>query len=262
MLSSQDTVREAGLDAAALKPREVDLMGLDDLPFSRIVVDFEGAAYVPAAATLQRLADAIDLRVTIPVRADGYDPLGDDSGWSAIPENAGVVLVAGNPAYLSAAERRRRIAPRLAAALERVPDAWVGTEGIERLALATGATQFELLGPDTERAFRDLRTAGFEGGLAVYAPVVLDDDEDGVLDAVGAYAARRRPVAKALPTGAVTNGTATDRTREVLLAACEDYALAGGLGAIRERVDALRQAGADHVVGYPARGLDEFRTTP
>ena len=259
MLSSAATVREAGLDGAALKPREVDLDGLSDLPFRRITVDFEGAAHVPSPATLRRLADAAELRVTVPVRADGYDPLGDDRRWDDLPAGAAVALVAGNPAYLSPTERRRRIAPRLAAALERAPDAWVGTEGIERLALSTGAAQFELLGPDTERTFRDLREVGFPGELAVYAPAVLDDDEDALLDALGPYAARRRPVAEALPPGAPTDGTATGRAREVLLDGCADYALAGGVETIRERVDALREAGADHVVGYPARGLDEFR---
>lgn len=259
MLSSGATVRETGLDGAALKPREVDLGALSDLPFRRVTVDFEGAVHVPSRATLRRLADSARLRVTVPVRADGYDPLGDDTRWDDIPVGAAVAVVAGNPAYLSPVERRRRIAPRLAAALERAPDAWVGTEGIERLALSTGATQFELLGPDTERTFRDLRTAGFEGELAVYAPAVLVDDEDVVLDALGAYAARRRPVAESLPPGAPTDSTAAGRAREVLLDGCADYALAGGVENIRERVDGLRAAGADHVVGYPARGLDEFR---
>lgn len=260
MLSSGATVREAGLDGAALKPREVDLEALSDLPFRRITVDFEGAAHVPSPATLERLADGAQLRVTVPVRADGYDPLGDDTRWDEIPAGADIALVAGNPAYLSRTERRRAIAPRLAAALERAPEAWVGTEGIERLALSTGATQFELLGPETERTFRDLRTAGFEGGLAVYAPTVLVDDEDAVLDALGAYAARRRPIADALPPGAPTDSSAAGRARGVLLAGCADYALAGGVEKIRERVEALRAAGADHVLGYPARGLDEFRT--
>ncbi len=259
MLSSDAVVREAGLDGAALKPREVDLETVGDLPFEHVVVDFEGAAHLPTPAALDRLADAVGLRVTVPVRADGFDPLGDDRRWADLPDGADVVLVAGNPAYLSAAERRRRIAPRLAAGLERAPDAWVGTEGVERIALATGATQFDLLAPGTGRRFRELRATGFDGDLAVYAPTVLADDEDAVLDAVGAYAARRRSVAAALPAGAATDASASGRAREVLLAGCADHALFGDVAAVRRRVDALRAAGADHVVGYPARGLEEFR---
>jgi len=166
--------------------------------------------------------------------------------------------VAGHAAYLSADERRKAVAPRLRAAVERDPAAWVGTEGVERLALATGATQFELLSRTTERDLRALRAAGFDGELAVYAPTVLTDDDDAVLDAVGGYAARRGPVASALPEGAPTDATATDRAREVLTAATRDYALVGSPTRVGERVADLKDAGADLVVGYPARGLGEF----
>lgn len=259
MLSSESAIREAGVDAVALKPRSVDLASLPEPPADRVTVDYEGAAAVPAPATLERLAEQADLRLTVPVRADGFDPLGDDHRWAALPDDVHVALVAGNPAYLTRAERRRRIAPRLAAALDRVPDAWVGTEGIERLALATGATQFELLGPHTERRVRDLRAAGFDGGFAVYAPTVLATDDDARLDALGAYVARRGTVAAKLPDDAVTDAAATGRTREVLLAACEAYAVTGDVTAVRERTEALRAAGVDTIVGYPARGLDEFR---
>ena len=259
MPSTEAIVRGTGLDAVALKPREVDLEAAVRLPFDALTIDYEGAGALPSRETLARLADEAAVRVTVPVRADGFDPLGDDGRWDDLPAAASTALVAGNPAYLTAGERRRRIAPRLAAAMERAPDPWVGTEGIERLALATGATQFELLGPDTERRVHDLRTAGYEGGFAVYAPTVLDPDVGARLDALGAYVARRRPVATALPAGETPDATATGRTREVLLRAIDDYAISGGIDTVRERVDDLRAAGVDHVVGYPARGLVEFR---
>lgn len=260
MLSSRAIVRRSGLDAVALKPREVDLAGVSSLPFDRVTVDFEGVDAVPDRDTLGHLADLAALRVTVPVRATGFDPLGDDRRWTAIPAGAGVALVAGNPAYLTAEERRRPIAPRLRAAVDRVPDAWVGTEGIERLAHATGATQFELLSPGTERRVRAIRASGFDGGVAVYAPTVLTADDDAVLDALGPYVARRRPVAAALPDGAPADSTVTGEARDVLLAGCRAYAVTGDLAAVRERVDALRAAGVDRVVGYPPRGLDEFRS--
>lgn len=138
------------------------------------------------------------------------------------------------------------------------PDAWVGSESIERIALATGNAQFELLGPTTGRDCRSLRAAGFDGDLAIYAPTVLSDDEDVLLDALGEYAARRGPVADALPDEASTDAAATGRAREILLDAVAGYALVGSPATIRERVAALRGAGADHVVGYPARGIGEF----
>lgn len=259
MLNSQAVVDRIGLDAVALKPREVDLAAAAELPAARVVVDYEGEDAVPEPAVFHRLADLAELRVTVPVRADGFDPLGDDRRWAELPAAARVALVAGNPAYLTDDERRRRIAPRLAAALDRAPDAWVGTEGIERVAIAIGATQFELLGPATERRVEDLRAVGFEGGFAVYAPTVLDDDEDTILDALGPYVARRRRVADALPRGAPVDGSATGQGRAALLAGCADYAIAGDLETARDRVRRLREAGVDHVVGYPARGLDEFR---
>lgn len=261
MLNTQSRVHRAGLDAVALKPREVDLTSVEELPVARATVDYEGASALPSAATLERLADLVDLRVTVPVRADGFDPLGDDRRWLELPETADVALVAGNPAYLYREERARAIAPRLAAALERAPNAWIGTEGIERIAMATGAAQFELLGPDTERRVRDLRAVGFDGDVAVYAPTVLTDEADAVLDALGDYVARRRPVAASLPAGTSTDGTATGRAREVLLDAATDYGIAGDLAAVRERVAGLRDAGVDHVVGYLPRSAGELRQT-
>lgn len=253
-----ERVTGTGIDAAALKPAECDISRGVDLPFETLIVDYEGQRHLPERATLEALAGEKRLYLTTPVRAEGFDPLGDDSLLGELPEGVGRVLVAGHSAYLSEDERNKAIAPRMGRAVESAPDAWVGTEGVERIALATGAPQFELLGRSTERDLRALRAAGFSGEIAVYAPTVLTDSEDAVLDAVGAYVSRRRPVARALPEGAPTDAAATGRAREVLLAASGDFALVGLPETVRERVEALKEAGADTVVGYPARGIEEF----
>ncbi|GAA0510717.1 Luciferase-like monooxygenase [Halorubrum aquaticum] len=259
----------AGIDAAALKPAECDVTRAVDLPVDRVAIDYEGREHFPDAATLEAIAAEKSLYVTTPVRADGFDPLGDDSLLDRIPDRARRLLVAGHGAYLDESESSRAIAPRFGAAREAAPDAWIGTEGVERLALAAGGTQYELLSRSTDRDARALRAAGFDGEIAVYAPTVLTDDEDAVLDGVGAYVSRRRPVARALPDGGEgadgeggdappTDATATGRTREVLSAAARDFALVGSPETVRERVEELREAGVDRVVGYPARGIDEF----
>ena len=269
MLTGGDALSRTGIDAVALKPTECDVSRGLDLPVDRVTIDYEGRDHLPDAAMLDRLAGATTLYVTTPVRADGFDPLGDDSLLDRVPDAARRVLVAGHGAYLTDEESSRAVAPRLGAARRDAPDAWVGTEGVERVALAAGGTQFELLSRSTERDVRALRAAGFDGELAVYAPTVLTDDEDAVLDALGAYVSRRRPVARALPDGVggdaagdgenrSTNADATGRTREVLSAAARDFALVGAPDHVRDRIDDLREAGVDHVVGYPARGIDEF----
>ena len=258
-LSASDRpVSRADLDGIALKPTECDVAAIADLPVDTVAIDYEGREHVPARDVLADLASRATLRVTTPVRADGFDPLGDDSLAEDIPADVGRVLVAGHPAYLTSGERKRAVAPRLGAALEAAPDAWVGTESVERIAMATGATQFELLSGRTERELRALRAAGFDAEIAVYAPAVLTDDHDAILDAVGGYVARRRPVADALPEGAATDATAQGTARTTLLAAAEDYALVGSAETVRERVGALREAGATAVVGYPAGGLGDF----
>ncbi|MFB6126404.1 MAG: luciferase [Halolamina sp.] len=245
----------AGIDMAALKPTECDVTDATALAVSAVTVDYEGRDHLPSAETLRQLATELTVYVTAPVRADGFDPLGDDALYDALPASVTPVLVAGHGAYLGDEEADRAIAPRLGAACERFPEAWVGTEGIERIALAAGGTQFELLSRSTARDLRALRAAGFEGEIAVYAPTVLTDDEDTILDAVGDYTARRRPVARALPDDAATDGDAAGRAREVLSKAVRDYALVGDAEAVAERVAAVKSAGADRVVGYPARGL-------
>jgi hypothetical protein len=250
------TVSRAGLDAIALKPTECDVSRAASIPVETLAIDDEGREHLPKPDVLETLASETDVLVTTPVRADGFDPLGDDTLLAELPSSVRRVLVAGHPAYLTDDERARAVAPRLGAAFERDPDAWVGSESVERIAMATGATQYDLLSRHTARELRALRAAGFEGDLAVYAPTVLTDDEDAILDAAGAYTARRRPVANALPEGAATDSQAAGRAREVLSKAVRDYALVGTPTKIREQTDALREAGATTVVGYPARGID------
>jgi len=252
------TLSQAGIDAVAIKPAEVDVERAVDLGVERLAVDYEGREHLPSPETLSALADEKSVRVTMPVRADGFDPLGDRDLAASLPASVGRVLVAGHPAYLTETEQERAVAPRLRKAAARSRDPWVGTEGVERIALAVGGTQFELLGPATDRRLRALRQAGYEGEIALYAPTVLTDEEDAVLDALGAYAARRGPVRSALPDGAPTDAAADGRAREVLSQAVRDYGLVGGVDAVADRVDELRDAGADRIVGYLARGLDPF----
>ncbi|QIO22220.1 luciferase [Haloarcula sp. JP-L23] len=249
------TLADVGIDAVALKPAEVDPARAVDLDVETLAVDYEGREHVPDCETLATLTDHAEVRLTTPVRADGYDPLGDDSALDAVPEAVNRVLVAGHGAYLTATEAERAVAPRLRAAAADATDPWVGTEGIERLAMAVGGTQYELLSRSTDRDLRALRAAGFDGEVAVYAPLVLTGDDDAVLDAVGDYAARRRPVREALPDDARTDSAATGRARDVLEQAVRDYALVGRPETVADRTEQLRDAGADTVVGYPARGL-------
>lgn len=261
MLNSDVHAAVAGIDAVAVKPAEHDWRRIADLAESvrTVTVDYEGREHLPDLDGLADLtADGREIRLTTPVRADGFDPLGDDSLAARLPDELGRVLVAGHGAYLSDEEAGRAVAPRLGAAVESTGDAWVGTEGVERAALATGATQFELLSRSTENDVRGLRAAGFDGEIAVYAPTVLSGDEDEILNAVGAYTARRGPVRRALPDDPATDGSAEGRAREVLSKAVRDYALVGERDAVSERVAALREAGADRVVAYPARGLGAF----
>ncbi|WP_313691268.1 DUF7388 family protein [Halorarum halobium] len=248
-----------GLDGVALKPTECDVSVAPELPYDLVCLDYEGRESLPAFDLLAELARGTDLMLTMPVRADGFDPRGDDSLARALPEGVGRVLVAGHPAYLSDEEKRRAVAPRLGDAVRATADPWVGTEGVERVALAAGGVQYELLSRTTERDLRALRAAGFGGGLAVYAPTVPTDDEDAILDAVGAYAARRKPVRRALPENAATDSTATGRAREVLSKAVRDFALVGTPARVGDRVAALKDAGADYVVGYPAAGVETLR---
>lgn len=252
------TLADVGVDAVALKPTEVDLPRATGLSVETLTVDYEGRGTVPDPSTLTDLAADRDVRVTVPVRADGFDPYGDDALLRSVPDPVALVVVAGNPAYLDARECRRAIAPRLQAVVGQADDPWIGTESVERVALAVGGTQYDLLSGTTETEVRALRAAGFDGDVAVYAPLVLTDDEDAILDALGGYTARRPDVRERLPGDTPTDGTATGRARETLLDGCRQYALVGDVETVSDRVDRLHEAGIDHVVAYPARGLDPF----
>lgn len=250
------TLSTAGIDAVALKPAEVDLDRARALDVETLTIDYEGREHFPDAETLDRLGDEFDLRVTVPFRADGFDPRGDDSLRQSLPDSASEVLVAGHQAYLDAHERKRSVAPRLNAAVESATDPWVGTEGIERLALAAGGTQFELLSRETAGSIRALRETGFDNQVAVYAPTVLTDDESEILDAVGPYAARRQAVQNRLPENSPTDSRASGKSRNILKKACREYALVGSPETVTRRVEKLHDVGVDHIVAYPARGLD------
>lgn len=245
-----------GFDGVAIKPTEVDPERAAALATDRLVFDFEGREHVPSAAVLERLAADREVRVTAPVRADGFDPTGDDARLRALPEAVDLAFVAGHPAYLAAHERRKGVAERLAAAAAGAADPWIGTESVERLALAVGGTQFELLAGDTERTVRSLRAAGFDRDVAVYAPTVLSEDADVVLDAVGDYVARRPAVRERLPPNAAVDAAATGEVREELLRATREFAIVGDRESVADQVASLKAAGVDHVVAYPARGLD------
>lgn len=250
------TLAAVGIDAVALKPAEVDLTRALALDVDIVTVDYEGREHLPSAETLRALAEQFAVRVTVPVRADGFDPLGDNSRTEGLPDGVGEVVVAGHPAYLTHEERKRAVAPRLERASRDASNPWIGTEGVERLALAIGGTQFDLLSATTAREVYALRTAGFDGEIAVYAPTVLTADADAVLDGVGPYAARRGQVRDALPENAPHDSDATGEVRETLLSACHEYALVGDPKTVARRVSELREVGVDYVVGYPARGLD------
>lgn len=244
------------VDGVAIKPRDTDLTDIVDLPVDSIVVDFEGRAAMPDVDTLARAAQTTTIRATIPVRGDGFDPLGDDTRLRTLPESVERVYVAGHPEYLSRSERHRSVAPRLVAAADRTPTAWVGTENVERTAIATDLTQFELLGPTTEREVLSLRAAGVTAEWAVYAPIAPTEDDDRLLDALGDYAARRPRVRPRLEDGCPTDSRATGRHRDRLLTGIDHVALVGSAESIAHRIDRLRSVGIDRVIGYPALGIE------
>lgn len=255
MLSQSKAIADAGFDAIAIKPGESELSNLRHVQSTTVVIDFDGAAHVPTPATLDRLDARHELRVTAPVRVEGFDPLGDHRCLERYPDTVEYAFVAGHPAYLDDRARRRPIAPRLGEAVRRYPEAWVGTEGIERIALATGATQYELLSATTRRHVRALRSAGFDGGIVVYAPTIISDEEDVALDAIGEYVARRKPVSRRLPAGAREDGTSSGRARRILLEAIDDHAIVGQPATVASTIQELRDVGVDMVVGYPAAGV-------
>src|SRR6056297_1183252 len=98
MLTTGETIAETGLDAAALKPAECDVSRAVELPFETVTVDYEGREHLPDDETLARIAAEKEVRLTTPVRAEGFDPLGDDGLDRALPAGVDRVVVAGHPA--------------------------------------------------------------------------------------------------------------------------------------------------------------------
>jgi hypothetical protein len=241
---------QAGIEARAIKPTETSVDAAEMAHLDVVTVDYEGPDSVPPMQTLASLAETTAVRLTVPVRADGFDPLGDASRLDALPEAVNTVLVAGHPAYLSPEEKSRAVAPRLRAAADQLADPWVGTEGIERLALAVGGTQFDLLSPSTAADVRALRAAGFSGDIAVYAPTVLSDDDSTLLDALGGYVARRHEVRRSLPADPATDSSAAEPVRSTLRDAIDSFALVGTPAAVAEQVATLHEAGVTRIVAY------------
>lgn len=257
-MNQEKLAQRIGIDGVAVKPSRMDPALVVDAQFDIVTIDFEGREHVPPREALSGLDTAGSVLVTVPLRADGFDPLGDRGVLDRIPAGLGLVFVAGHPDYLAAHERARAIEPRLTKAVADHPDAWIGTEGIEELALATGRTQFDLLSPGTERRVRRLRETGFTGTIAVYAPTVLTADTDEILDAVGSYVARRGPIRNALTRHAEPNRHADGQDRSTLLRGAREFTLTGDTREVAGRVRRLRAAGVDVVISYPARGYDVF----
>ncbi len=247
-----------GFDAVALKPTEVAIEKAHSLDVETVVIDYEGNDHVPEPAQLRELTESVSVRLSIPVRADGFDPLGDDELAQSVPAGVSPVFVAGNAAYLTEEEQQRAITPRLKTSTQPTTDPWVGTEGIERIALAIGGTQFELLSRSTTNEVRALRKAGFDGDIAVYAPTVLSEETDIILDALGAYAGRRNAVRRQLPNDTPFDSSIAGDPRRTLLAACRAYGLTGTPESVSQQVESLRDAGVDYVVAYPAQGLQSL----
>lgn len=282
---TEQPIGRVGFDAIALKPTECNVASVraSELSIDTVAIDYEGNEHLPRADTLRTLTEHASVYLTTPVRADGFDPLGDCTLVEQIPDGIGRVFVAGNAAYLNERERRRAVAPRLSAALDSYSGstpAWVGTEGIERLALAAGGVQYDLLSQNTLKDVRALRSVGYEGEIAIYAPTVLSDDEDVILDALGGYVSRRQVVRRALAeiesgkengngnengttetatSTLVTDRRANGRTRDLLLTATRDFALVGDSETVRGRITALHDAGVDTVVAYPANGVKAIK---
>src|SRR6056297_3566196 len=93
------TLTDVGIDAVAIKPTEVAVERAAELAVETITIDFEGREHVPDPETLRELTEEFEVRMTTPVRADGFDPTGDESARESLPETVGEVLVAGHRAY-------------------------------------------------------------------------------------------------------------------------------------------------------------------
>lgn len=252
-MTQLEVISDVGFDAVAAKPSHTDLVELTSSPVEHMVIDFEGREHYPSDTTLRKLKETTDIRVTIPIRADGFDPLGDRHHLDSLPPETKVVLVAGNPAYLTEDELRRPIAPRIGAATDEFSDAWIGTEGIPRIALAASAPLFYLLSPQSTRTIQKIRSAGYTGTIAVYAPTLVSAETETILDTLGPYTFRREPVRRKLETESFSELDSTDR--EILLRETQNYALTGSVSEINTQITNLKTQGVDTVVTYLPTGL-------
>lgn len=253
-MTQLETIEAVGFDALAVKPSHTDPSRVKSSPFDRFIIDFEGTEHYPSVSLIRELQASTNVRLTIPVRVDGFDPLGNRDYLDVLPQETKVVLVAGNPAYLSQAELNRRIAPRIGEVASEFTDVWVGTEGIPLIALATDATQFFLLSPESRNTVKAIRSAGYEGTIAVYAPTVISDDRNTILDAIGPYTARRDRVRRELKhPDSITDLDSGDR--KVLLRAIQEFALTGSVPEINEQIQSLKNQGIDTVVSYLPTGI-------
>lgn len=253
-MTQLETIESVGFDALAVKPSHTDPSRVTSSPFDRFIIDFEGTEYYPSVSLIRDLQASTNVRLTIPVRVNGFDPLGNRDYLDALPPETKMVLVAGNPAYLSQAELSRRIAPRIGEVASEFADVWVGTEGIPLIALATDATQFFLLSPESRNTVKTIRAAGYAGTIAVYAPTVISDDQNTILDAIGPYTARRDRVRRELNRpDSITDLDSNDR--EILVRAIQEYALTGSVPEINEQIQSLKNQGIDTVVSYLPTGI-------
>jgi len=202
MLTGREAVARAGIDAVALKPAECDVSRAANSPIDRVTIDYEGREHLPDAETLDRLAAEAELYVTTPVRADGFDPLGDDSLIDKIPDPPPAGCSWRATARTSRrTSRRRAVAPRLGAARAARRPRRVGRHGASSASRwRRGGTQFELLSLSVDRSRRAWAPRRrVRRRIAVYAPTVLTDDEDVVLDAVGASSPAPPPAGPRAP---------------------------------------------------------------
>lgn len=69
MLTGEDALTRAGLDAVALTPSECELLRARELPVETVTVDWEDRGHLPDRATLRALREAgADAMVGYPAR--------------------------------------------------------------------------------------------------------------------------------------------------------------------------------------------------
>lgn len=251
-MTQREVISDVGFDAIAVKPSHTNLSRVTSSPIDTVVIDFDGREHFPSNTTILELQETTDTRVTIPIRVDGFDPLGDREYLDSLPTETKVVLVAGNPAYLTEEELHRSIAPRLGTAVDEFSNAWIGTEGIPLIALATTAPLFFLLSPESKHTIQKIRSAGYPGSIAIYAPTVVTTDTDTILQTLGPYTMRREPVRRQLEAESLSS-LDSDK-QELLLRETQKYALTGSVSEINTQISRLKTKGADNIVSYLPTG--------